>query len=140
MSRVERSPKSGKIVLIVDDEPDMRTISIHPGGKMSGYRPVVARNGKEGIQMALDAGPDLLILDVMMPGEGGVLMYHKIKTDVKLKGIPVITLSAIARKTFYHYLRMLAIRLGEPIPSPEAYVEKPPETEELIGIIEGLLG
>ncbi len=132
----ERSKE--KKILIVDDELDTRSF-LSTLVKTSGYHPVLARNGKEGMQKAQDIGPDLLILDVMMPGESGVLMYHEIKMDAHLRNIPVIMLSAIAEKTFYHYLSTLAIRLGESIPSPEAYFEKPPDARELIDLIKSIL-
>jgi hypothetical protein len=50
----------------------------------------------------------------------------------------VIILSAISRKTFYHYLKMLSVRVGGPIPEPNAYVEKPPEADEIIALIKTL--
>ncbi|MBU1569828.1 MAG: response regulator, partial [Proteobacteria bacterium] len=71
---------------------------------------------------------------VMMPGEGGVQMYRHLKTDKTLKDIPVIMLSAVAKKTFIHYLKMLNIQLNDSIPYPDAYMEKPPEAEELLRI------
>ncbi len=95
-----------KTVLIVEDELDMR-IFISTLLETSGYTPVMTRDGKEGLIKARDFLPDLIILDVMMPGEGGVQMYRQLKTDQSLKAIPVIMLSAVAQKTFSHYLNMV---------------------------------
>ena len=81
-----------KTVLIVEDELDMR-IFISTLLETSGYRPVMTKNGKEGLLKARDIGPDLIILDVMMPGEGGVQMYRQLKSDNALMDIPVIMLS-----------------------------------------------
>jgi len=139
MTKVLQGTEKKKTVLIVDDEIDMRTF-LATLVETSGYHPVLARNGKEGIRKARELRPDLLILDVMMPGEGGVVMYRQFKTDANLKNTPVIMLSAIAKKTFYHYLSMLNIRLDESIPSPEAYIEKPPDAQELITLIRPFLG
>ncbi|OGI07487.1 MAG: hypothetical protein A2Y40_07195 [Candidatus Margulisbacteria bacterium GWF2_35_9] len=83
-----------KKILIVDDEMDMR-IFISTLMETSGYKAVATRNGKDGIRKAGDILPDLIILDVMMPGEGGVQMYRQLKTDNTLKNIPVIMLSAV---------------------------------------------
>ncbi len=127
-----------KKVLIVDDELDMR-IFVSTLFKTSGYAPVAAKNGTEGIEKARENAPDLIILDVMMPGEGGVYMYKELRTDEALRGIPVIMLSAIAKKTFTHYLKMLNARLNGAIPYPEAYMEKPPEAEELLKLAERFL-
>ena len=128
-----------KTVLIVEDEMDMR-IFISTLLETSGYTPVVTRDGKEGLAKARDVSPDLIILDVMMPGEGGVHMYRQLKTDQALKSIPVIMLSAVARKTFSHYLNMVNARLDKPISGPDAYIEKPPEAEELLQMAARLTG
>lgn len=128
-----------KTVLIVEDELDMR-IFISTLLETSGYLPVVTRDGKEGLLKARDVSPDLIILDVMMPREGGVQLYRQLKTDQTLKSIPVIMLSAVAQKTFSHYLNMVNARLENSIPRPEAYIEKPPEAEELLQITASLIG
>lgn len=128
-----------KKILIVDDELDMR-IFISTLLETSGYETVITRDGSEGIRKAKALIPDLVILDVMMPGEGGVQMYQNLKADEKLRSIPIIMLSAIAQKTFSHYLKMLTARSPDPIPAPEAYLEKPPDAEELLRITESLIG
>jgi CheY-like chemotaxis protein len=128
-----------KTVLIVEDELDMR-IFISTLLETNGYQPVMTRDGTEGLIKAKDVGPDLIILDVMMPGEGGVHMYRQLKTDKKLCEIPVIMLSAVAEKTFAHYLNMVNARLKDPIPDPDAYIEKPPEAEHLLKMTTALIG
>jgi CheY-like chemotaxis protein len=128
-----------KTVLIVEDELDMR-IFISTLLETSGYQPVLTRDGTEGMLKAKDVSPDLIILDVMMPGEGGVQMYRQLKTDKKLSEIPVIVLSAVAQKTFAHYLNMVNARIKDPIPDPDAYIEKPPEAEELLKVTTALIG
>jgi two-component system phosphate regulon response regulator PhoB len=128
-----------KTVLIVEDELDMR-IFISTLLETSGYQPIITRDGKEGLLKAKDVSPDLIILDVMMPGEGGVQMYRQLKTDKTLCKIPVIMLSAVTRKTFAHYLNMVNARLKDAIPDPDAYIEKPPEAEELLKMTTALIG
>ena len=128
-----------KTVLIVEDELDMR-IFISTLLETSGYQPVMTRDGTEGMRKAKDVFPDLIILDVMMPGEGGVQMFRQLKTDDTLCNIPVIMLSAVAQKTFSHYLNMVNARLKDPIPDPDAYIEKPPEAEDLLKMTATLIG
>ena len=128
-----------KTVLIVEDELDMR-IFISTLLETSGYRPIRTRDGTEGMIKAREISPDLIILDVMMPGEGGVQMYRQLKTDDTLKNIPVILLSGVAKNTFTHYLKMLNTRMECAIPEPSAYLEKPPEAEALIKLTERLIG
>ena len=96
------SSEDTKLVLIVEDELDMR-IFISTLLETSGYQPIMTRDGNEGMLKAKDVFPDLIILDVMMPGEGGVQMYRQLKTHETLCKVPVIMLSAVARKTFSHY-------------------------------------
>jgi hypothetical protein len=54
--------------------------------------------------------------------------------------IPVIMLSGVAKKTFAHYLKMLNTRIESSIPDPSAYLEKPPEAEEILKLTERLIG
>ena len=128
-----------KTVLIVEDELDMR-IFISTLLETSGYRPIMTRDGSEGMDKAREISPDLIILDVMMPGEGGVQMYRQLKTDHALMNIPVILLSGVGKKTFEHYLKMLNARREDSIPEPSAYLEKPPEADDLIKLTERLIG
>ncbi|MGD2097695.1 MAG: response regulator [Desulfobacterales bacterium] len=128
-----------KTVLIVEDELDMR-IFISTLLETSGYQPVMTRDGNEGMLKARSVCPDLIILDVMMPGEGGVQMYRQLKTDETLCQIPVIMLSAVTQKTFAHYLNMVNARLKDPVPDPDAYIEKPPEAEQLLKVTTALIG
>ena len=123
-----------KKVLIVDDEMDMR-IFLSTLLETSGYKPIVATNGEEGIQKAHTHKPAAIILDVLMPKSGGIQMYREVKTDENLKTTPVIMISAIAKKTFFHSMKMLNSYRGETVPEPEGYIEKPPESDELLEIL-----
>ena len=125
-------------VLVVDDELDMR-IFISTLLETSGYKPFSAVDGKEGLELARKHKPALVILDVMMPKESGINMYRELKNDPEMKDIPVIMLSALSRKTFFHSQKLLDEYKGESIPEPVAYIEKPPEPEELLEAIENCL-
>ena len=127
-----------KRVLVVDDELDMRTF-ITTLLETEGFKPIPAEDGIKGLEVARERKPALIILDVMMPRESGITMYREIKTDPELKNIPVIMLSALAKKTFFHSQKVLNDYKGEKIAEPEAYIEKPPEPEELLTAINNLL-
>ena len=71
--------------------------------------------------------------------EDGILTYKQFKTDINLSSVPIIMLSAIAKKTFLHSIRTLNPQKGVDIPEPEAYMEKPPDADELIRLIEIVL-
>ena len=127
-----------KKVLIVDDELDMR-IFVSTLLETSGFKPLTAVDGKEGMVVARSKKPSVVILDVMMPNESGIGMYRELKNDPDLKDIPVIMLSALSKKTFFHSQKVLDEYKGEKIPKPSAYIEKPPEPDELLEAIQDCL-
>ena len=127
-----------KKVLVVDDELDIR-IFVITLLETENYKPLSATDGKEGLEIARREKPALIILDVMMPKESGIGMYRDLKNDPELKDIPVIMLSALSKKTFFHSQKVLNEYKGEKIPEPAAYIEKPPEPEELLEAIQNCL-
>jgi CheY-like chemotaxis protein len=128
-----------KKILVVDDESDMR-IFVSVVVETMGFVPVTAQDGAEALEKARAHLPDLVILDVMMPKiDDGIQTYEQFRTDQKLSHIPIIMLSAIAKKTFVHSIRMLRPWRDARIPEPEAYMEKPPDADELSKLISELL-
>ena len=127
-----------KKILVVDDEMDMR-IYISTVLETGGYKPFSTREGREGIRKAREIQPDLIILDVMMPGEGGAEMYRQLKTDPDLKDIPVIMLSAVKKASFFHYLNMLNTQLAIEVTLPPVYLEKPFEPDELLTAVTDMI-
>jgi len=139
MTESQTSKTSTKpTILIVDDEMDMR-IFMSTLFETSGYHPVAVRDGRQGLAKAAALNPQLIILDVMMPGEGGALMYKALKKDPQLSHIPVIMCSAVAKISFNHCLKMLNARLETPVPDPEGYMEKPPEPDGLLALARRVL-
>ncbi|MEM5788777.1 MAG: response regulator [Syntrophobacteraceae bacterium] len=127
-----------KRILVVDDEQDIR-VFMTTLLETSGYKPVAAKDGLEGLEMARAKKPALIIMDIMMPRESGIFMYREIKKDPGLKDVPVIMLSALSKKTFFHSQKLVDEYEGIEIPEPAAYIEKPPEAEELIETIRKIL-
>ena len=132
------SSDTKKKVVVVDDDLHMR-IFISTLLETSGYKAIIAKNGDDGIRKTQESLPALIILDLMMPGEGGILMYRQLKSDDRLKQIPVIVLSGVESKVFYHSLKTLSVGLETVLPEPDVYMEKPPEPEELLQKIESFL-
>ncbi|MGW8301248.1 MAG: response regulator [Desulfobacterales bacterium] len=126
-------------ILVVDDERDMR-IFVSTVAETLGFEAIAARDGAEALLKAGSNPPDLVILDVMMPKiEDGIQTYRQFRTDPSLSHIPIIMLSAIAEKTFLHSIKMLSPQQGSQLPEPEAYMEKPPDANELSRMISDLL-
>ena len=129
----------GKKVLIVDDDSDIITFVVTVLEE-NGYTPLIAKNGEEGLNKVKQDNPDLVILDVLMPKQSGIKMYRELKTDESMKGIPVVILSGIAKRTFLRSQEALTEFGGQNVPEPEAYIEKPVEPEELAEIIKQFVG
>jgi two-component system phosphate regulon response regulator PhoB len=123
-----------KRILVVDDELDMR-IFLSTVLETSGYHPVTCKNGRDGITHARSLKPDLILLDVMMPEEGGVNMYRALKTDPELLTIPVIMITAVGLDSFSHYLNMLNAGLPHPVTPPSNFLEKPIDPDTLLEAI-----
>jgi CheY-like chemotaxis protein len=127
-----------KKVLVVDDEQDIR-VFLTTLLEANGYKPISAQNGEEGLKVAQDRKPSLIIMDIMMPKESGIYMYREVKKDPNLRHIPVIMVSALSKKTFFHSQNIVDQYEGVKIPEPAAYIEKPPEAEELLEVIRKVL-
>jgi PAS domain S-box-containing protein len=82
-------------VLVVDDEKDSRVLMSHYLEEF-GCRVITAGTGEEGIQAARDNKPDLITLDLMMPGMTGWEVLQKLKADPELRKIPVVVVSIVA--------------------------------------------
>ena len=126
-------------ILVVDDELDMR-IFVSTVVETLGFEPMVAKDGVDALAKARLNPPALVILDVMMPKiDDGIQTYRQFRTDPGLAHIPIIILSAIAEKTFLHSIKMLSPQQDPQLPEPEAYMEKPPDANELSRVITELL-
>jgi CheY-like chemotaxis protein len=134
-----RKTMGTKTVLIVDDEMDMR-LYLSTLLESHGYQPLTRRDGSDGMDSVREKRPDLIILDIMMPGEGGVKMYSRLKSDPAYADIPVIMLSAVAKPSFRHFLTMLNAQHSYPVPEPRAYLEKPVDHEQLIQLVRDAIG
>ena len=126
-----------KKILIVDDEPNMR-IFLSNLLHSDGFDSIDAIDSDEGLRKAREYGPDVIILDAMIPSEAGLRIYHSLKCDARLKRIPVLMLATLNEKTFTHYRLSQNIQRDCILPEPEAYLEKPPEAEEFLNIIRRL--
>ena len=120
--------KSDKIVLIEDD-PDVLDLVRYNLSK-AGFSVTVARDGLEGLKAARIAGPDLIVLDLMIPEMRGEDVCRELKADPATARIPVIMLTAKAQADD----RIAGLELGA-----DDYVTKPFSPRELILRIEGLL-
>ena len=82
-----------KKVLVIDDEEDIREL-LDYNLRREGYKVLLAVDGNEGIKTIRDQKPDLIILDLMLPGLDGLDVCRIVKNDKELSNIPIIMLTA----------------------------------------------
>jgi CheY-like chemotaxis protein len=126
-----------KTVLVVEDEPDM-SIFLSNLLSANGYCPICAVTLTEGLEKAVDACPDLIIINAMLPGEAGIRLYQSLRTSERLCHIPVVMLSTLDSSTFYRCPGAKRSPSGRHLPEPEAFLQKPPEADELLTIVDRL--
>jgi CheY-like chemotaxis protein len=105
-------------ILIVDDDEDILLI-VQTILANAGYSVLVARNGREGVDLALESRPDLILLDVMMPEMNGFDVAAVLKNDPATMEIPIVILSIVQD-------RDRGFRLGV-----DRYLTKPIDTDVL---------
>lgn len=81
-------------ILIIEDEPEIRLILAMSLQHSGGFDPILACDGIEGIEMARQQMPDVILIDAMMPRLDGYATCRLIKQDDRLKDIPIIFLTA----------------------------------------------
>jgi len=84
---------SPKKILIIDDEPDLVRL-VGDRLRMQKYEVVGASNGIEGLKKAVSEKPDLILLDILMPGMDGHAVLKRLKSSSDTDSIPVIMLTA----------------------------------------------
>lgn len=85
-------PKAIRKILIVDDDPSMIKV-LEKWLKMDGHTSVFARTGQEGLDMARDENPDLILMDLMLPDINGVQVIKQLDNDPELKKIPIVCIT-----------------------------------------------
>jgi twitching motility two-component system response regulator PilH len=115
-------------ILIVDDSPSDRQYLLEKLSKR-GFQCVTAEGGAEGIAMSKTELPDLVLMDVVMPGTNGYEATRAITRDEKTRGIPVIICTGKDQETD----RLWGLRQGA-----RDYVTKPIDDEELVAKIAAL--
>lgn len=124
----QRTNSRKPIVLLVEDHPDLRNyIRSHLEGD---YQLVEAAHGKQGLELATELIPDLVLTDVMMPEMDGLSLCETLKTDERSSHIPVIMLTALSEQGD----KLSGLRTGA-----DAYLTKPFDPEELQVMVKNLI-
>jgi two-component system, cell cycle response regulator DivK len=118
------------LILVVDDSIDNLTL-ISLDLQQNGYRVATATNGEEAITVALMVKPDLILMDLAMPGVDGLESTRQIRLSEDLKDIPVIALTAFNTDGF----RRAAYQTGF-----DGYLTKPVDFTRLYDLMRRLIG
>jgi len=130
-------PQAAREVLVVDDEPDSVEF-VSTVLEEAGYEVRSVSNGDAGLASARRKTPDLIILDVQMPGKDGFVVFAELRRDPRLRGIPVIMLTGVEEKVGISFsANEMSEFLGH---EPDAYVEKPVDPATLHQTVQRLLG
>src|SRR5262245_61172297 len=121
---------SGKTILIVDDDPQIVTMLSLRLGKR-GYRVLTATDGVQALDSATRERPDLVILDVMMPGKNGWEVARGIRQDPVTERIKIVVLTAIGESVN---------EMTSPLYGADAHIDKPFEFDRLEKTLQTLLG
>src|SRR5215475_14384023 len=123
------SKAQGASILVVDDDPETVTMLTTRLGHR-GYKVSSAGDGHRALELARREKPDLVLLDVMMPGKSGWEVARALKQDPVTQGSKIVMVTAIGEKTN---------EITAPIYGADAHVDKPFEFEQLERVITELL-
>ncbi|QJQ94250.1 MULTISPECIES: response regulator transcription factor [Halomonadaceae] len=116
-------------VLVVDDEPNI-VLSLEFLMQQAGFEVVTADDGESALQSVADAMPDLLLLDISLPGISGFEVLERLRAQSAYAELPIIMLTAHGREVE----REKGLALGA-----DDYITKPFSTQALVDKVQALL-
>ena len=97
-SAVRTTASAKRKILVVDDEKDIVDLVAYNLGR-NGYEPLMAYNGNQALDIAHKSSPDLIILDLMLPGLDGMEVARRLKAEAQTANIPIVMLTAKGEET-----------------------------------------
>ena len=126
---MSRGGRVKETILIVEDEKDIAKM-LDYNLKKEGYKTLIARNGEDALTASRKDKPDLILLDLMLPGIDGLEVCKTIKSESKTAAIPIIMLTAKSQESD----KVVGLELGA-----DDYVTKPFSPRELIARVKAVL-
>lgn len=120
---------AGEKILLIDDELHIIEL-LKYNLEINGYKVFYALSGKEGLKLAIDKKPDLILLDVMLPEMDGFDVCKEIKKNETISNIPIIMLTAKSEE----FDKILGLELGA-----DDYITKPFSVRELLARVKAVL-
>lgn len=117
-------------ILVIDDEPDVVSY-LSAFLEDEGFQVLTASNGPDGLSLAREERPDLITLDITMPGMSGIEVLTTLRRDEHLTDLPVVIITGVPsfdKLTDYRDVR-----------PPEGFMQKPIDLAQLLSTIEDIL-
>jgi two-component system, OmpR family, alkaline phosphatase synthesis response regulator PhoP len=118
-----------KKILVIEDDPATSRL-VDYSLRHEGYQVISASNGLEGLRKAISESPDLVILDVMLPGMDGFEICHRLRSEPATAQLPILMFSAKAQEID----KDTGIKVGA-----DEYLTKPAAPSEIVSRVEKLL-
>ena len=96
---------AGELILIIEDNEKNRKL-VRDVLNVKGYKTIESETAEEGLKLAIDRSPSLILMDIQLPGIDGITALKKLRADPRTKTIPAIAITASAMT--YNRLTMMA--------------------------------
>ncbi len=121
---------ANELVLIIEDNEKNRKLA-RDVLRVKGYRTIESETAEEGLKLAVEKSPALILMDIQLPGIDGITALKQLRADSKTKGIPVIAITASAMT--HNRQTMMAEGF-------DGYQTKPISLKDFLGEVERVLG
>jgi len=114
---------AGELILIIEDNEKNRKL-VRDVLNVKGYKTIESETAEEGLKLAIEKSPSLILMDIQLPGMDGITALKHLKTDPETKSIPVIAITASAM----NYSRVTMLAEGF-----DGYQTKPISVKDFLG-------
>ena len=126
-------------VLVVEDDPDQAAL-LASMLRDGGFCVWTVMDGEHALREVRNRRPDVVTLDLQMPRKSGLLFYRQLKSDPEFRDVPVVVVSGIIQADRDTENFVQAFLEAEHVPAPNAYLEKPVGTGELLEAVRTAAG
>ncbi len=120
---------AGELILIIEDNEKNRKL-VRDVLQVKGHKTIESDTAEQGLKLAIEKSPNLILMDIQLPGMDGITALKQLRTDPKTKSIPVIAITASAMT--YNRVTMLAEGF-------DGYQTKPISLKDFLGEVQRVL-
>ena len=120
---------AGELILIIEDNEKNRKL-VRDVLQATGHKTIESETAEEGLKLAIEKSPDLILMDIQLPGMDGITALKQLRTEPKTKNIPVVAVTASAMT--YNRATMLAEGF-------DGYQTKPISVKDFLGEVRRVL-